>query len=88
MLTGRRVLFGSAVFVAPKAQGMVSSLILLFPPAPWLPFLSHIFSMAGSKQSGEGVGSRARVLGAFIGAQPGLPREPLLLAWDGRSADP
>jgi len=39
MLTGRGTLFGSAFFVAPKAQGMVSSLILLFPPAPG----SHFF---------------------------------------------
>jgi hypothetical protein len=37
------------------------------------PFFNHIFSMAGSKQSGEGAGSRARGLGAFIGAQ----RRPL-----------
>jgi hypothetical protein len=48
---------------------MVSSLILPFPAMPWLPFLSHIFSIAGSKQSGEGAESRARVVGAFIGAK-------------------
>jgi hypothetical protein len=41
--------------------------------APRFPFLSHIFSMAGSKQSGEGAVSRARGFGAFIGAQ----RRPL-----------
>jgi hypothetical protein len=38
MLTGRRVLFGTAPCVAPKAQGMVSSRIqrpLLAPPQ-WL----------------------------------------------------
>jgi hypothetical protein len=73
MLTGRRVLFGCEFFVAPKAQGMVSWLVLRFPPCPGSPFLSHIFSMAGSKRSGEGVESRARVLGAFIEAQ----RRPL-----------
>jgi len=44
-----------------------------FPVVLRLPFLSHIFSMAGSKRSGEGDESRARVLGAFIGAQ----RRPL-----------
>ena len=69
MLTGRRALSGCVPFLAPKAQGMVSSLILPFPAVPWLPFLSHIFSIAGSKQSGEGAESRARVVGAFIGAK-------------------
>jgi hypothetical protein len=34
MLTGRDTLFGSAFFLAPKAQGMVSWLVLLFPPCP------------------------------------------------------
>ena len=52
---------------------MVSSAHPAFRAAPWLPFFNPIFSMAGSKQSGEGAVSRARVLGAFIGAQ----RRPL-----------
>ena len=39
MRTGRRVLFGCEFFVAPKAQGMVSSLILPFAPPPG----SHFF---------------------------------------------
>jgi hypothetical protein len=64
MLTGRGTLSGTVLFVAPKAQGMVSSPRSLLR----LPFLSHIFSMAGSKQSGEGDESRARGFCAFIAA--------------------
>src|SRR5271165_2545739 len=55
------VLFGCVLFVAPKAQGMVSWLLLAFRAAPQLPFLSPIFSMARSKQSGEGAGSSPHV---------------------------
>ena len=54
MLTGRRVLFGTAPCVAPKAQGMVSSLRITFP-AP-ISF-SHFFD--GWKQTGRR-GSRVK----------------------------
>jgi hypothetical protein len=46
MLTGRDTFFGAAFFVAPKAQGLVSSL----PQFPF--FLSHFF-LAGSNTGAE-----------------------------------
>jgi hypothetical protein len=73
MLTGRRVLFGTAPFVAPLAQGMVSWLFLRFSPCPGSHFPSHFFHGWKQHRSGEGAGSRARVFCAFIGAQ----RRPL-----------
>jgi hypothetical protein len=60
--------FRLCAFVAPKAQGMVSGCNLPFPLRPGSHFFSHIFSIAGSKQSGEGAVSRARGFCAFIGA--------------------
>jgi hypothetical protein len=43
MLTGRRVLFGYVPFVAPKAQGMVSSPHLAFFASPRLPLFLTFF---------------------------------------------
>jgi hypothetical protein len=73
MHTGRGALFGSAFFVAPKAQGMVSWLVPPFALRLAAPISFSHFFLAGSKRSGEGEESSARVLGAFIGAQ----RRPL-----------
>jgi hypothetical protein len=55
MLTGRDTLFFcSAFFVAPKAQGMVSSPQMDFPAALSRPFLSHIFSWLEATQERRG----------------------------------
>jgi len=63
MHTGRDTLFGSAFFVAPKAQGMVSRLVLLFPPCPGSHFFHPIFFHSWKHdRSGEGDGSSPRVL--------------------------
>jgi hypothetical protein len=68
MFIGRDTLFGSALFVAPKAQGMVSLHILPFPPRPGSHFSIPFFRWLEANRSGEGTGSRARGLCAFIGA--------------------
>jgi hypothetical protein len=76
---------------APKAQGMLSSPLRSFPR---FPFVSHIFSIAGSNTGAErevsqGRTSRARVaVGAKRRASTGLPRSVHSPAKNGRSPVP
>ena len=65
-LTGRTALSGSPLFVAPKAQGMVSWLVLPLPPRPDSHFFLTFFDGWKQHRSGEGDESRARVLGASL----------------------
>jgi hypothetical protein len=73
MFIGRDTLFGSALFVAPKAQGMVSSLVLRSPSCSDSHFFLTFFRWLEANRAERGDGSRARGLCAFIGAQ----RRPL-----------